>query len=346
MNDSNRRDIHLDKNESYYFLNSEILEEIKSFDESVITTYPNIQKLKQIIADNVGHPIENILPCHGSEQSIRLSIMTLLTPGEKVILLSPTFVAFDYALEYFGVEPMVITYEEKNGHFYAPVETILSSLGVGVKCIMICNPSNPLGCAISKSDMLKIIEKANEYDILVIVDEVYSKFSGVTCSELVNEFDNLIIFKSFSKEYGLAGVRLGYAIASPSIVKKLDDARRMFWPISHFAVHTLKVVLKHSEYFNGQIESAKQRRDRIISTLRGLGLNCYSSETNFFIARSERWREILDYLASNGIYLGEVGYFKHGEHLLEKAFRISIPSPEDEAELIKRFSILKEKGLI
>ena len=200
MKNSQDKNIYLDKNESHYFLNSEILSEMGSFDEKVITTYPSIQELTELIAGHIGHSSQKILPCHGSEQSIRLSVMSLFKPEDQIVLLSPTFVAFDYALEYAGITPIVINYEEQDNQYVAPVEKIISSLNENVRCLMVCNPSNPLGCVINKPDMLKILEQAKKHNTLVIVDEVYSKFSGVTCNELVDKFDYLIILKSFSKD--------------------------------------------------------------------------------------------------------------------------------------------------
>lgn len=346
MKNSKDNDIYLDKNESYYFLNAEILSEMRSFDEKIITTYPNIQKLTELIADHIGQSSKKVLPCHGSEQSIRLSVMSLFKPEDQIILLSPAFVAFDYAFEYAGIKPIVINYEEQDSQYVAPIEKIISSLKENVRCLTMCNPSNPLGCVINKPDMLKILEQAKKHNTLVIVDEVYSKFSGVTCNELIDRFDNLIILKSFSKEYGLAGIRLGYLIASPGIIKKLEHARRMFWPINHFAVHALKVVLKHVDHFDTQIKNTKIRRDALIAFLRQLGLKCYSSETNFFIVKSSKKKEIMDYLGSKQVFVGEVNYFKHGEHLLQDAFRISVPSPEDKEKLVAHFIRLKKNGVI
>jgi len=311
-----------------------------------VTTYPNIQELKELIAGHAGQPVQKILPCHGSEQSIRLTIMSLFKPEDKIILLSPTFVAFDYALEYVGIKPIVVSYEEHQNKFIAPIEKIISSINEGVKCVMLCNPSNPLGCSISESDLHRIISHAQKFNTLVIVDEVYSKFSGISCNELAKNFDNLIIFRSFSKEYGLAGVRLGYLIATPEIINRLDNARRMFWPISHFALHGLKVVLKHLNHFDEQIRITKQTRDELIVFLRQLDLKCYSSETNFFIVKSEKKKDIMDYLASKKIFVGEVDYFKNGEGLLKNAFRISIPSPKDKEKLIEHFTNLKKNGII
>ena len=346
MENSQDNNIYLDKNESYYFLNKEILSELRIFSEKIVTTYPNIQELRELIAQHIGQPTQKVLPCHGSEQSIRLTIMSLFKPEDKIVLLSPTFVAFDYALEYVGIQPIVINYEEQQDQYVAPIEKIISSINSDIKCLMLCNPSNPLGCVISESDLFRIVQQAKKFNTLVIVDEVYSKFSGVSCNELAKEFDNLITFRSFSKEYGLAGVRLGYLIATPDIIKRLDNARRMFWPISHFALHALKVILRHLDHFDAQIKNTKQTRDELIEFLRQLGLKCYSSETNFFIVKSEKKKEIMDYLASKKIFVGEVDYFKNGEHLLQNAFRISVPSPKDREKLIKHFTSLRNNGVI
>ena len=346
MENQQNKNIYLDKNESYYFLNPSILSELRSFNEAVVTTYPNIEELKELISKHSGHPFQKILPCHGSEQSIRLTIMSLFKTEDKVVLLSPTFVAFDYALEYAGIKPVVISYEEDQSRYVAPIEKIISSINADTKCLMLCNPSNPLGCVINEDDLLKIIQHAQKFNTLVIVDEVYSKFSGISCNELVKKFDNLIIFRSFSKEYGLAGVRLGYIIATPEIIKRLDNTRRMFWPISHFALHALKVILKHLDHFDTQIQNTKHIRDELITFLRQLGLKCYDSETNFFIVKSKKKKEIMEYLASKRIFVGEVNYFKHGEYLLQDAFRISVPSFEDKEKLIEHFLSLKDNGII
>ncbi|OGC56522.1 hypothetical protein A3H26_04220 [candidate division WWE3 bacterium RIFCSPLOWO2_12_FULL_36_10] len=346
MNKIQRDNIYLDKNESYFFLNQNILSELKSFSEKIITTYPNIQELKELIAQHVGQSAQKILPCHGSEQAIRLTVMNLFKPEDKVVLLSPTFVAFDYALEYAGIKPIIINYEEHEDRYIAPIDKIIASINEDIKCIMLCNPSNPLGCVIDETDLLRIIEQAQKFNTLVIVDEVYSKFSGVSCNELAKKFDNLIIFRSFSKEYGLAGVRLGYLIATPDIIKRLDNARRMFWPISHFALHALKVILRHLDHFDAQIKNTKQTRDELIAFLRQIGLKCYSSETNFFIVKSEKKKEIMDYLALKKIFVGEVDYFKNGEPLLQNAFRISVPSLKDKEKLIEHFTSLRNNGVI
>lgn len=346
MQDPQENNIYLDKNESYYFLNPSILSELREFNAEIVTTYPNTEELKELIAKHTGHPVQKILPCHGSEQSIRLTIMSLFKSDDKIVLLSPTFVAFDYALEYVGIKPIVINYEEGEDRYIAPIEKIIASINENVKCLMICNPSNPLGCVISKDNMIKIIQRAQKFNTLVIVDEVYSKFSGVSCNELVTKFDNLIILRSFSKEYGLAGVRLGYLIAAPDIIKKLDNTRRMFWPISHFALHVLKIILKHLDYFEIEIKNTAQRRDELITFLRQLGLKCYDSKTNFFIVKSEKKKEIIEYLASKKIFVGEVNYFRHGEHLLHNAFRISVPSPKDKEKLVEHFTNLKNDGII
>lgn len=327
--------IRLDRNESYSFLNEKILSEIKDFNSDALSLYPDLNEVKDLLAKHTGLKTENVLATHGSEQAIRLTVQSLFKKGDEVIMAAPIFIAFTLALKHIEVIPKILLYKERKGNFFPPTTQIVNLINKNTKGVVLCNPSNPLGCSISRRDILKILKKTASFNVPVIVDEVYSEFSGTSFIDLTKKYDNLIILKSFSKEFGLAGLRLGYIVANSEIIEKLDDEREMFWPISNFSIHTLRVLLKHKPYFKKQIAGVVQRKKKLISFLKQRSVRCYDTDTNFVIIKSKNHKDIIQEFEAEKILVSDISTHIDSGNLLHDAFRISIPSEKDFKQVIK-----------
>lgn len=327
--------IKLDKNESYFFLDKKILDEINKFDSSVISRYPDYTEIKKILGKHCGSKPENVLLTNGAEQAIRLTIQTLFKKEDNIILPVPTFVAITNALEFVGIKPQTIFYKEDSIKFIFPITEVLSSINKKTKGVILCNPNNPLGSSIKEQEILLILNKAKQFKIPVIIDEVYSGFSGYSSVKLTKTYKNLVIIRSFSKEFAMAGLRLGYIIANKELIKKLEEKRGLPWPVNHFAVHTAKILLRYKSYFEKEIREVLKRKKDLIFFLRERGIKCYNTDTNFIIINTSNHRKLIQDLKSKGILVSDVSKYPYGKKLLKNMIRMSVPSSRD-IKIIKK----------
>jgi len=335
---SKKDSIRLDRNESYFFLNKKILNEINKFDSSVISRYPDYTEIKKILGKHCGSKPENILLTNGAEQAIRLTIQTLFKKEDNILLPVPTFVAITSALQSIGIKPKTILYKEGSNKFVFPIAEVLPSINRKTKGIILCNPNNPLGSSITKEEILLILNKSKKFKIPVIIDEVYSGFSGYSSLRLTKTYKSLIIIKSFSKEFAMAGLRLGYVIADKGLINKLEEKRGLPWPINHFAIHTAKILLKHKKYFKDKVREVQKRKKELLSFLREQKIKCYDTDTNFIIIKSSNYRKLIQDLKSRGILVSDVSKYAYGHKLLKGTTRMSTPSEKDVRQIKKVFN--------
>jgi histidinol-phosphate aminotransferase len=172
------------------------------------------------------------------------------------------------------------------------------------------------------------VEKAHAFGIPVIIDEAYFEFSGSTAAKLLDHYDNLIILRSFSKSFGLAGLRLGYVLAHKNIIDELVKLR-LPWAVNHFAVHGGIVALKHQKHFKEKIAETLETKKSLIDFLEGKGAQCYRSDTNFIIAKFSAAKHLVEALKRRGLLVSDVSHYPHSGDLLANALRITVPSQAD-----------------
>jgi histidinol-phosphate aminotransferase len=320
--------IRLDRNECYYLINKKILHEIKQFDSSTLCIYPEFEPLKNLLANHCGVASKKIILTHGAEQAIRLTIQTLFKKGDRILLLSPLFAQFDLSLKSIGVKPKTVLYKEEENKFVFPTAKFLSLINKKTKGVLLCNPNNPLGYSIPKDEILSILKKAKQFNSLVVIDEAYCKFSGETSVAFTKMYKNLITIKSFSKEFGIAGLRIGYTIANEKIINRLDKKREMFWPISNFDIHAITILLKHTEYFDRQIKKIMKRKEVLISLLKKEKIKYYDTSANFFIIKSKDPIRLVENFRAQRILVSDISKY-YDKKLLKNCVRITIPSASD-----------------
>jgi len=331
--------IKLDKNESYFFLDKKILNEINKFDSSIISRYPEYNEIKKLLASHCGLKQEKIILTNGADQAIWLIIQTFFKERDEVLLPVPTFIAITSALRFVDIKSKIIFYKEDGNKFVFPLTEVLFSINRKTKGIILCNPNNPLGSSITKKEISLILNRAKQFKIPVIIDEVYSEFSSYSSVKLTEKYKNLIIIKSFSKEFAMAGLRLGYIIANQDIVKRLEEKRGLPWSVNHFAIYTAKILLRRMDYFRKKIKEVLIRKKDLISFLRKQGIKCRDTDTNFIIIKSSNHRKLIQDLKSKGILVSDVSKYDFGQKLLKGTIRMSVPSKTD----IRRVKMAFEK---
>jgi histidinol-phosphate aminotransferase len=262
--------------------------------ESLINRYPEYGKLEQAVADYCGVNKDQILLNNGSDQAIDVVFRTFIDPGDNVIIPSPTFGMIEQAAELAGASIATPLYLKPDLTF-----SFDEVLAKSAKLIVVCNPNSPTGTLVKAADIEKIA--AASPSAIIMVDEAYFEFSRVTAIPLIQKYPNIVVTRTFSKAFGLAGLRLGYAIGS---AEHIAEMRKVCGPyaVSSVAQAAGLAVLKDRRamtvYVREVMNEAKPFVEQFFTTNH---IRFYDSSANFILFQPSNWKVILDDLAKNRI---------------------------------------------
>ena len=243
-----------------------------------------------------------------------------MEPGEYTLTLDTSFEMPVIYTQIQGGQITKVPYKEK---WVFPVDEFLRELNnPGIKIIYIASPNNPTGNIIKENDLRKIIERAS--DKVVIIDETYANYSGTTYKDLVKEYDNVFLIRSFSKDFALAGIRLGYIISNKENINNLKKV------VSPFSVNSLAMLagieaLNDIGYFYSIKKEILDSKKELKMFFETLGAEVYDSEANFLLADFKQKSEfIYNRLIKENI---AVKIYKT-DGILKNHLRITIPTKE------------------
>ncbi|MDI9610238.1 MAG: histidinol-phosphate transaminase [Archaeoglobaceae archaeon] len=277
--------IILNSNENPYEPSEEVK---KAYLESLskINRYPDASypKLKKAISDYLGVEIENIALGCGSSELVSRVCDIIVNELDKVVIPMPSYSLYlTYAMlrDSSLLLPIFKNYAI-TPEFFEKEKPRLS---------IICSPNNPTGNTVDRKTAEKIAE-CSEY---VLIDEAYAEFAKKNLVDLVHEFENVIILRSFSKFFGLAGLRIGYAIARKEVAEALEKVRLPF-AIPTPGVATAISAVRSINYYLGLRDKIVEERERVFSKLKKLGFEVYPSEANFLLFRAKKdiFEELLE----------------------------------------------------
>ncbi len=330
----------LDRNESYWMLDKELVEAVAASSARELSTYPDYEELKSALAQYAGVAPENIVATAGSVAAIEHVARTYASDGREVILPVPTFYCYESILESVKARMVPIAYEEQEGHFIFPLAKIVEALASGrAKVLFLCHPNNPLGCPMSKGDIAAIAAAARGSDAFIVSDEAYFEFSsGASFLPYLAELPNLIVIRTLSKAFALSGARVGYVIAAPERVKEIEKII-LPWPVAYPSVTAALALLARREEVKARREAVIDAREHFAKALQALpDVTVYPSEANFILARIPNAARVRDALLTKGIRVafGEpMSRFPEAKVLLKDTLRIAIPAPESEIPFIQ-----------
>ncbi|MBI5253046.1 MAG: histidinol-phosphate transaminase [Euryarchaeota archaeon] len=269
--------VKLGSNENPYSPPKSVVEEIAKA-SNFVNRYPDpsYTKLKKKLSEYTGLSVENISLGSGAGEILDSVCKIALNPLDKVVIPVPTYTMYaflsmlrDASLQFVET----LDFEVRAG------EVIDSAKDA--KLIFLCSPNNPTGRVIERKELIKIIEGT---DALVAVDEAYYEFCGETIADKVKEYENLIVVRSMSKFFGLAGLRVGYALSNKKIIEALEKARLPF-NISSIAESAAIAALEEMSWFEKIKEEILEERKFVMHEINKLGLNALPSEANFLLVR-------------------------------------------------------------
>ena len=271
---------------------------------------------------------ENIFLGNGSDEVIDVLMRIFCEPNvDNIITLPPTYGMYQVSADTCGVEVIKIDLDE---NFQPKIEEILRGANERSKILFICSPNNPSGNAIESGLILNLI---NNFKGIVVVDEAYSDFSKQpSCSEWIGTFPNLVVMQTFSKAWGLAGIRLGMAFASKEIIDLMNKVKPPY-NINQLTQQAALVALKNAEKKNEQVAEILEQRVKMAEILRGLDVveKVYPSDANFLLVKVRQANALYNYLLKKEIVVRN----RHTVVLCEDCLRITIGIPDENAKLVK-----------
>ena len=271
--------LRLDMNESTTGCSSRVLAKMKSMDARTIALYPAREPGERLVAGFLGLQPEQVLLTNGADEGIDLLCRAFLEPDDEVVVILPAFAMYKIFAHATGARVIGVP---SGDDFAFPLGGVLKAIKPRTRLIVITNPNNPTGVATDRADILKVLEAAP--DAAVLVDEAYFDFSGETVAGQVGKAPNLFIARTFSKAYGLAGLRLGILAGA---AEQVADLRRLCPPfnVNAFALECLAEALADQQFISAYVDQVRKSREWLRQELELLGLKCWPSHTNFLLVR-------------------------------------------------------------
>ncbi len=315
--------VKLDANESPYdipdIVKDEILSNLK--DKWGYNLYPDSDStlLRTVIAESIGTGKDNILVGNGSDQLIQIIINCVVGVGDRVVCPAPSFSMYKISAAIAGAQPVEVPLDNT---FQYDLNKYVDALDkYKPRVAFICTPNNPTGCALSKDQVISVAQAFP--DTAIVVDEAYCEFNGVTVVDKVEKYDNLIVLRTLSKAYGLAGLRVGYSVACEDLTRQLHKVKPPY-NLNTFSQQAAVAILKNLNIIKEGINTIVAERDRVFAALKNMkGIKPYPSSANFILIKCDNGRIVYQKLLEDGILVRSFG----SKGVLDNCIRVSIGTP-------------------
>jgi len=321
----------LSSNENPLGTSKEVLKVIKNSIDN-LNIYPdgNSSDVKQALSDFYKINPDNIIIGNGSEEIIDMLINIMISPGEEVIFANPTFIKYEITVKKFSGICIKVPL---NDQFQHDLNEMYLRINEKTKVIFICNPNNPTGTVVDKEELKSFIKKVRE-DILIVIDEAYYEYmsdaSDPKIFELIKKHENVVLLRTFSKAYGLAGLRVGYCIAQPQLITILNKVRNPF-NVNTLAQTAASAALNDQQHVSDSKEFNEAGKLFLYKHLNKIGYQYIATEANFMMINVKTDSEkVYRLMLEEGIVI------RPGNSLgLPNWIRVTIGRIEDNKKIIK-----------
>ncbi|MGM0525830.1 MAG: histidinol-phosphate transaminase [Pseudomonadota bacterium] len=296
-----------------------------------LNRYPAFQsaELNQSYADYAGVDEQQVMSCRGSDEAIELLIRAFCEPGsDQIIICPPTYGMYAISAQTHGAKVQQIPL--KTADWQLDLDTLLPALQQ-TKLVFLCSPSNPLGNTLNQADITQVLEAAK--DTLVVVDEAYIEFCpAATLATWLERYPNLVILRTLSKAFALAGARCGFALANSDIIEVLKKVLAPY-PLPDLTVQVAVQALSKSglRRLQQQVSSILEQREQLFQQLAALPMQVVAdSDTNFILLQVESASALIDYVKQQGVLIRN----QSAQLGLNECVRISVGNDTENRQLI------------
>src|ERR1700686_2560455 len=326
--------IRLDFNENTTGCGEAALAALRRLSGKELAMYPEYEAPTKSLARHFGVKREELVLTNGGDDALRVFFDTFVEPGSHILICEPTFPMYRYYAEIAGARVETLLY---GSEMEFPLDEFVLSLRRKPAVIFIANPNNPTGTLLPLEAIKKILLGATS--TAVVIDEAYAEFSGVTVLPWIRKYRNLFVTRTFSKAAGLAGLRLGAAMACRESLALLRRAMPPF-PVNIGALVAAEAAGQERSAIRNYVKQTRETREWFVAELKRLGVRTFSSAGNFILADfGSQGPPLFNKLAMQGILVRE-----RSKDIGEGFVRISIGTASEMKRLVK--VIQKEIGPI
>jgi histidinol-phosphate aminotransferase len=309
-----RDGLRLDFNENTLGCSQRVLECLGQLGPEQLAKYPEREPVEALVADKVGVAAPELLLTNGVDEAIHLLCETYLEPGNEALIAVPTYSMYRIYAMAAGAQVIGVS---SGREFCFPTDDLCSRITTRTRLIAIANPNNPTGTVALPEDLRRIARSAPS--AAVLVDEAYFEFYGLSMMGMRHELPNLFVARTFSKAYGLAGLRIGMLIGNEH---QMRAVRRVSSPygVNAVALACLPFALNDSGYIQKYVGEVRESRTRLEEALTCSGIQFWHSEANFVLARVGAASSFVECMRRRGILVRD----RSGDHACEGCVRITL----------------------
>lgn len=317
--------LRLDFNENTVGCSPRVIAALKQgLDAGALAVYPEYGEAKEAVAAYFRVPPERLLLTNGTDEAIQVFINTYVDDGQEVLLFKPAYAMYRFYAEVAGAAIREIEFPQPGLEF--PLEAALEAIRPETRAILIANPNNPTGTGLSLLAIERILHHAR--NAVVLIDEAYYEFSGVTAITEIGRVPNLFVCRTFSKVFGMAGMRLGCVFSHEANIRYLHKAQSPY-SVNSLAVMAAAAAVQDTEYVEAYVAEVLAARELLCFGLEKLGIPYIPSSGNFVLGRfGARAIEVRDALRGQGILVRDRSYEAAG------AVRITVGTREQTKRLL------------
>ena len=287
--------LRLDFNENTIGCSPRARQALRTLSSAAVSMYPEQESVRRELATFFGVHADELLLTNGTDEALHLIADTFIQPDDTVLLVEPTFAMYRFYSELAGAHIQALLYDA-DLHF--PMSALLAELRKRPRIFFLANPNNPTGSVLRPAELRRILHASTK--TLVVVDEAYFEFSGITILPWIRHYRNLVVTRTFSKAAGLAGLRLGCIFAHRSIAEHFRKAQSPY-SVNVAALAAARATIRDRSFLRHTLREFRRSREELERGLANLGIPFFPSAANFVLLfLGARAKEVVASLARQG----------------------------------------------
>jgi histidinol-phosphate aminotransferase len=297
--------LRLDFNENTVGCSPRVIAALRQLVEpGTLAVYPEYGEAKQAIARYFNVAPEQFVFTNGTDEAIQVFVNTYVDDGQEVVLLKPSYAMYRFYAEVAGARLREVDYPWPGMEF--PLQTVLDAITPDTRAVILANPNNPTGTGVGLLGIERILHRARK--AVVLVDEAYYEFAGVTALAEIERLPNLFVSRTFSKVFGMAAMRLGCLFSHRANIEFLHKAQSPY-SVNTLAVLAAQAAVTDATYIENYVAEVLAARELLCVGLEKLGIGYVPSSANFVLANlGSRATEVRDALRGQGILVRDRSY--------------------------------------
>jgi len=325
--------LRLDFNENPIGCSPAVRRALAKLSSASISAYPEQETVRRTAAKHFGVKPTELLLTNGTDEALSLVVSTFVEPRERVLLVEPTYAMYRFYSELAGAQVISARYDETMSF---PWRNVLAALNKRPRVFFLSNPNSPTGNLLSESDLRRILKAAAAQQTVVVIDEAYFEFSGITVIRWFRRHKNLIVTRTFSKTAGLAGLRLGCVFTNEELAATMRKAQSPY-PVNAAALVAAEAAMNDHKFIARTVSEVRRSNKDLQVGLSALRVTYFPSAGNFILANfGPRAKQIVAALNRKGILVRD----RSSDFAGQGYVRITLGTPAQIKRLLKELKEL------